>query len=80
MLADIFMVELENTLVPPLTEYMECLKRYVDAIICFAEMGFVECTVLMQLNSFECEHSVHLRNEEKSSSTISRCFTYKKWK
>ena len=47
------MVELENTLVPPLTEYMECLKRYVDAIICFAEMGFVECTVSMQLNTFD---------------------------
>ena len=30
MLADIFMIELENTLVSTLTEYMKFCKRYVD--------------------------------------------------
>ena len=35
VLADILMVELENKLVPTLTDYMKFWKRYVDDTICF---------------------------------------------
>ena len=52
MLADIFMVELENTLVPTLTEYKKFWERYVDDTICFIIMGSVEYIALI-LNSFD---------------------------
>ena len=45
VLADIFMVELENILVPTLTEYMKLWKRYLDDTVCFVKMGSVEYTV-----------------------------------
>ena len=37
LLAHIFLVELENTLVPTLTEYMKFWKRYVGDTICFVK-------------------------------------------
>ena len=37
LLAHIFLVELENTLVPFLTEYMKFWKRYVGDTICFVK-------------------------------------------
>ena len=45
VLADIFMVELENMLVPTLTEYMKLWKRYLDDTISFVKMGSVEYIV-----------------------------------
>ena len=39
------MVELENTLVPALTEYMKFWRKYVDDTICFVKMGSVEYIV-----------------------------------
>ena len=78
VLADIFMVELENTLVPTLTEYMNFCKRYVDDTICFVKMRSVEYMVSI-LNSFGANVQL-VQNGEKVSFTIFRCFTYKKWK
>ena len=37
LLVHIFLVELENTLVPTLTEYMKFWKRYVGDTICFVK-------------------------------------------
>ena len=46
------MVELENTSVPTLTDYMKFWKRYVNDTIWFVKMGSVECIVSI-LNSFD---------------------------
>ena len=51
VLAGTFMVGLENTLVPTLTEYINFCKRYVDDTICVVKMGFVKYIVSI-LNSF----------------------------
>ena len=47
MSADIFMVELEITLVPTLTEYKKFWERYMDDTVCFVKMGSVEYIVLI---------------------------------
>ena len=64
VLADIFMVELENTLVPTLTDYMKFWKRYVDDTICFVKMGSVEYIVLI-LNSFDANIQFTYEKEKK---------------
>ena len=51
VLAGTFMVGLENTLVPTLTEYINFCKRYVDDTISVVKMGFVKYIVSI-LNSF----------------------------
>lgn len=51
-LPDIFIVELENTLVPTLTEYIKLWKGYADDAICFLKMKSVEYKVSI-LNSFD---------------------------
>ena len=52
VLPDIFMVELENTLVPTLTEYIKLWKGYADDAICFLKTKSVEYKVSI-LNSFD---------------------------
>ena len=52
VLDDIFMVELENTLVPTLTDYIKFWKRYVDDTIFFVKMGSAQYIVSI-LNRFE---------------------------
>ena len=64
VLADIFMVELENTLVPTLTDYMKFWKRYADDTICFVKMGSVEDIVLI-LNSFDANIQFTYEKEKK---------------
>ena len=39
---DIFMFELENSLLPKLTKYTTFWKRYVDETICFVKRGTTE--------------------------------------
>ena len=41
VLADIFMVEFENNIVPLLQENLSLLKQYVDEPICFAKIGII---------------------------------------
>ena len=50
--ADIFMVELENSLLPDLTKYITFWKRNVDDAICFVKKGTTEF-IISVFNSFE---------------------------
>ena len=51
VIAGIFMVELERTLLPRLTEYMTPWKRYVDDTIATVQLTSID-HVLMILNTF----------------------------
>ena len=51
VIAGIFMVELERTLLPRLTEYMTPWKRYVDDTIATVKLTSID-HVLMILNTF----------------------------
>ena len=51
VIAGIFMVELERTLLPRLTEYMTPWKRYVDDTIATRKLTSID-HVLMILNAF----------------------------
>ena len=52
VLANIFMIELENSLLPNLTKYITFWKRYVDNAICFAKKGTTEF-IISVLTSFD---------------------------
>ena len=51
VLAGIFMVELERSIVPTLSEYVSFWKRYVDDTICFGKRRLPR-SCLSCLNSF----------------------------
>ena len=61
------MIELKSFLLPELTDYIQYWMRYVNAIVCFNEVGSVNY-ILSVLNSFdvnieftyEIEHEVEL--------------------
>ena len=52
VLSDIFMIELETSLLPELTDYIQFWKRYLDDTICFIKVGSVNY-ILSLLNSFD---------------------------
>ena len=52
VLADIFMIVLENSLVPNLIKYITFWKRYVDDTICLVKKGATEF-IIPVLNSFD---------------------------
>ena len=52
VLSDIFMIELERSLLQYLTDYVHNWKRYVDDAICFMNVGSVNY-ILSVLNSFD---------------------------
>ena len=52
VLADIFMIELEKSLLPELTSYISYWKRYVDDTICFIKIEYVD-NILSVLNGFD---------------------------
>ena len=52
VLSDIFMIELETSLLPELTGYIQFWKRYVDYTICFIKVGSVNY-ILSLLNNFD---------------------------
>ena len=52
VLADIFMIVLENSLVPNLIKYITFWKRYVDDTICLVKKGTTEF-IIPALNSFD---------------------------
>ena len=52
VLSDIFVTELETSLLPELTDYIQFWKRYVDDTICFIIVGSVNY-ILSVLNSFD---------------------------
>ena len=52
VLSDIFMIELETSLLPGLTDYLQYWKGYIDDSICFKKVGSVNCiSILMLLTS-----------------------------
>ena len=52
VLADIFMIELEKSLLPERTSYISYWKRYVDDIICLIKIEYVD-NILSVLNGFD---------------------------
>ena len=52
VLSDIFMIELEISLLPELTDYIQFWKRYIDDTICYIKVGSVNY-ILSLLNSFD---------------------------
>ena len=52
VLAGIFMVELERSLVPKLSNYIKFWKRFVDDMITFANIEAID-HILTILNSFD---------------------------
>ena len=55
VLSDIFMIELETSLLPGLTDYLQYWKRYIDDTICFKKVGSVNYISILVLhqNSFD---------------------------
>ena len=66
VLSDIFMIELETSLLPRLSDYIQFWKRYVDDTICFIKIGSVN-NILSVLNSFDMniEFTYETENEGK---------------
>ena len=52
VLADIFMVELDNNISPVLQENLSFMKRYVDDTICFVKIGTINYITTI-LNNFD---------------------------
>ena len=50
VLADVFMVELENDIVPVLREYLSFWKRYVDDNICCGKIGTINYILTIFIN------------------------------
>ena len=67
VLADIFMIELENSLLPNLAKYITFWKRYVDDTICFVKIGTTEF-IISVLNSFD--KNIQFTFEEEIDETI----------
>ena len=66
VLSDIFMIELEISILPELTYYIRFWKRYVNYTICFIKVGSVNY-ILSVLNSFDVniEFTYELEHEGK---------------
>ena len=67
VLVDIFMIELENSLLPKLTKYITFWKRYVDDTICFVKISTTEF-IISVLNSFD--KNIQFTFEEENDETI----------
>ena len=82
VLFDIFMIELETSLLPKLTDCMQFWKRYVDDTICFIKVRSVNY-ILSVLNSFdinikftyELEHEGKLRFLDVLLCRVGLCTT-----
>ena len=67
VIAGIFMVELENTLVSRLKNYLLFWKRYVDDTLCFVKKGSQDY-VLSSLN--DCHENIAFTFEEERNNMI----------
>ena len=67
VLAGIFMVELENKMVPKLKKSLKHWKRYVDDTLAYVKTGSIE-TVLNAINSFH--PSIQFTYEEEKDNSI----------
>ena len=75
VIANIFMVELETTLVPKLEDHVKKWKRFVDDTFVYVKNGSDKYYV-SALNSFHEKHKIHLLQRTKQYFTAFRCFTY----
>ena len=73
VLADIVMIELENSLLPKLTKYITFWKRYVDDTICFVKTGTTEF-IISVLNSFNKNIQFTFEKENNETITFSDIF------
>ena len=64
VLADIFMIQLENSLLSNLTNYITFLKQYVDDTICFVKTGTAEF-ITSVLNSFDKNIQITFEEEKR---------------
>ena len=67
VLADVFVIELENSLLPKLTKYITLWKQYVDDTICFVKVGTTEF-IISVLNSID--KNIQFTFEEENNETI----------
>ena len=67
VLADIFMIQLENSLLPNLTNYITFWKQYVDDTICFVKTATAEF-ITSVLNSFD--KNIQITFEEENDETV----------
>ena len=67
VLADIFIIELEKSLVPELTSYIKYWKRYVDDTICFIKIEYVEY-ILSVLDGFD--NNIEFTFEEENDGVL----------
>ena len=67
VLVDIFMIELENSLLPNMNKYITFWTRYVDDKICFVKIGTTEFIISL-LNSFD--ENIQFTFEEENDETI----------
>ena len=67
VLADVFVIELENSLLPKLTKYITLWKQYVDDTICFVKVGTTEF-IISVLNSVD--KNIQFTFEEENNETI----------
>ena len=67
VLSDIFMIELEKSLLPELTSYMSYWKRYVDDTVCFIKIEYVEY-ILSVLNGFD--NNIEFTVEEENDGVF----------
>ena len=77
VIAGIFMVELERTLLPRLTEYMTPWKRYVDDTIATIKLISID-HVLMMLTTFHKNIKFVYELEINKKISFFRCFTDQK--
>ena len=67
VLADIFMIELEKTILPELTECVKYWERYADDTISFVKLGTVNC-IITKSNSFD--NNIQFTSEEGDKGTL----------
>ena len=66
VLADIFMTELEKTILTELTECIKCWERYVDDTISFVKLGTISY-ITARLNSFDSNIQFTFGEEDKGT-------------
>ena len=67
VIANIFMIKLENSILPNLTKYITFWKRYVGDTICFVKLGTTEFIIYV-LNSFD--KNIQFTFAEENDETI----------
>ena len=64
ILANIFMVELERSVIPGLANKLNSWRRYVDSTICYIKMDSIDY-VLSKLNNFQKTPKLPLKLRRK---------------